>query len=102
MTEEKRIQNKILSYLNKLKKEGYPIFYERRQSGGFSYKKGIPDIYVVYDGKHIEIEVKKKGGKLSTMQEKFRDMCIEKNIGWLVVDDIETLYKYMKNLTNPS
>ena len=95
MTPEKRVQNKILNYLKKLKESRYPIFYERRQAGGFNYKKGIPDIYCVINGKHIEIEVKKEGGQLSTMQEKFRDMCREKNIEWICADNFEEFKLYL-------
>lgn len=95
MTPEKKVQNEILKYLDKLEKDGYKIFHERRQAGGFNYKKGIPDIYCVVNGKHIEIEVKKPGGKLSGMQEKFRDMCKEKNIEWICTDDFEKFKLYL-------
>lgn len=100
MTPEKKVQNEILNYLDKLEKNGYKVFHERRQAGGFNYKKGIPDIYCVVNGKHIEIEVKKPGGKLSTMQEKFRDKCELLNINWIVVDDISELKEYMQEVLN--
>ena len=100
MTPEKKVQNEILKYLDKLEKDGRKIFHERRQAGGFNYKKGIPDIYCVVNGKHIEIEVKKPGGKLSTMQEKFRDKCELLNINWIVVDDISELKEYMQEVLN--
>ena len=89
MTPEKRIQNKILKYLDNLEKSGYPVFYQRRQAGGYSYKKGIPDIYCVVNGKHIEIEVKAPGGHLSPMQEKFRDLFKRNNVEWICVDNVE-------------
>ena len=98
MTPEKQIQNDILDYLKYLKHSFKPIFYERRQAGGLSYKKGIPDIYCVYNGIHIEIEVKKPGGQLSTMQEKFRDMCKTNNIKWICVDDVEQLKTYLDSI----
>lgn len=100
MTPEKKVQNEILKYLDKLEKDGYKVFHQRRQAGGFNYKKGIPDIYCVVNGKHIEIEVKKPGGKLSTMQEKFRDKCELLNIKWMVVDDISELKEYMQEVLN--
>lgn len=100
MTPEKQIQNDILDYLKHLKQSFEPIFYERRQAGGFSYKKGIPDIYCVYYGIHIEIEVKKPGGQLSTMQEKFRDMCETNNIKWICVDDVSQIKEYMLQIKN--
>lgn len=94
MTPEKRVQNGILNYLAELSKTE-PLFYERRQAGGFSYKKGIPDIYCVWKGIHIEIEVKAPGGHLSTMQEKFRDMCKAKTIPWICVESVEELKEYL-------
>ena len=60
MTPEKRVQNKIVDYLHALEDEGFPIFVERRNAGGFSYKKGIPDLYAVINGQHVEIEVKRE------------------------------------------
>ena len=58
MTPEKKVQNQIVNYLNELQTNGFPVFVERRNAGGFSYKKGIPDLYASVNGLHIEIEVK--------------------------------------------
>lgn len=96
MTPEKRIQNKIVDYLNKLQMSGAPVFVERRNAGGFSYKKGIPDLYAVINGKHVEIEVKQPGGELEPMQEKFRQKCKRLNIMWVCatcVEDVDELVK---------
>ena len=98
MTPEKIVQNKILSYLKQLKDNNEPIFYERRQAGGFSYKKGIPDIYFVYNGIHVEVEIKQEHGSLSTMQEKFRDMCKKKNILWICAKDIKDVKEIITEL----
>lgn len=76
-TPEKRVQNPVLKYLKKLKEEGHPIVYERRQALACS-KTGMPDVWVLYNGVHIEIECKKPvGGELRTMQEKQRDLLIK-------------------------
>ena len=88
MTPEKIIQNAIVNYLNQRKKEGLPVYVERRNAGGFSYRKGIADLYAVVDGIHIEIEVKREGGHLETMQEKWRDQCHKLNITWLCADSV--------------
>lgn len=88
MTPEKRVQNAIVDFLNAEKKAGKPVFVERRNAGGFSYKKGIPDLYAVINGIHLEIEVKAPGGHLETMQEKFRDKCKKLNIQWCCHDDV--------------
>ena len=71
MTPEGKIKSDIVKYLSSLKKQKYPIDYDCRQAGGFAYRMGLPDIYVVYKWYHIEIEVKVPNqGKLSAMQEK--------------------------------
>lgn len=97
MTPEKRVQNAILKYLSDLSKTE-PLFYERRQAGGFSYKMGIPDIYFVYNGQHFEVEVKAPGGKQSVMQEKFQEMCEKKNIPYICIDDVEDFKMLMKDV----
>lgn len=89
MTPEKRIQNKIVDYLNERQAFGAPIFVERRNAGGFSYKKGIPDLYAVINGKHVEIEVKQPDGELEPMQEKFRQKCERLNITWVCATCVE-------------
>lgn len=90
MTPEKIVQNEIVDFLNhKQKIEHEPVFVERRNAGGFSYKKGIPDLYAIINGIHLEIEVKAPGGSMSTMQEKFRDKCKKLNVYWCCVDNIE-------------
>lgn len=76
---ESYIQSKITSYLKNLQDEGKPIFFEKRQAGGFHYKEGIPDLYVVIKGRHIEIEIKNENGKRRNMQYKWSE--IFKNLG---------------------
>ena len=73
MTPEGYVLNDILNYLKSLKSLGLPLMYERRSAGGFNYKKGISDIYAVFNGRHIEIEVKRADGRQSVMQEKYYD-----------------------------
>ena len=92
MTPEKKVQNEIINCLHKLAKT-YPIYVERRNAGGFSYKKGIPDLYAIINGIHLEIEVKAPGGKLSVMQEKFRDKCEQLNIAWVCLDSTNDLQR---------
>ena len=89
MTEEKNLQNKMLAYLKTLKEQGKIALYEKRQAGGFSYKKGIPDIYFVcFGGLHVEVEVKAKDGKQSAMQEKFETLCLKNQIPYMLINDL--------------
>ena len=75
-TGEAKLTNQIIKYLDSLVDKGLPLFYEHRSgTGGFNYKKGIPDFYVVLRGRHLEVELKTQNGKLSSMQEKFKYRC---------------------------
>ena len=56
---------------------------------------GIADLYAVINGKHLEIEVKRPGGELSTMQEKWRDKCRELNISWTCVDNLDEFKQFI-------
>ena len=89
MTPEKKVQNNIVDYLKSLEKQGFPVMVERRQAGGFSYKMGIPDLYAVINGIHLEIEVKRPGGQLRPMQEKYKQKCIDKNIAYVCADNVD-------------
>lgn len=96
MTPEKVVQNKILDALRDLEKDGHPIIIQRRQAGSYNYSKGIPDVYFIYNGTHVECEVKRPGGHLSTMQEKWRDRCLQRNCLWCCVESIEDLKLFMR------
>lgn len=98
MTPEKYVQNQILDYLKKLKKDNQPIFFERRNASGVNYKTGIPDIYVVWKDKHIEVEVKSATGKLSIMQEKFRSNCYRIGTPYICPHSFEEFQKEFKKL----
>lgn len=89
------MQNQIVDYLKVLAKANYPVYVERRQAGGFSYKMGIPDLYAVIKGQHVEIEVKRPGGHLRPMQEKWRDKCKQLNIHYCCADDVEVVKSYI-------
>lgn len=100
MTPEGKVKEDILKYFKNLQNQGIPLFYERRQAGGFSYKKGLPDIYFVYNGKHIELELKAKGGKPSGMQlmwqRKFKELY---NIDDYIVESVDEVRQIIENLS---
>ena len=74
MTPERSVKNKIVKRIKELQASGEKIYYEPREAGGYTYRKGIPDIWVCYYGKHIEIEIKAPGGEMSTMQFKWKQI----------------------------
>ncbi len=102
MTPEKYVQNDIINYLKKLQKEGRKLFFERRQAGGFSYKRGICDLYAVYEGIHIEIEVKAEGGELSVNQEKWKEKCKKLNIIYICAYSLEEFKNFFENIIKNS
>lgn len=102
MTPEKEVQNDIVDYLTELEKAGMPLMHDRRQAGGFSYKKGIPDLYAVYNGIHIEIEVKAPGEEQTSMQEKWQMKCEMLNIPYVCADCVEDVTNLLRKLGLPS
>lgn len=98
-TPESSLADKCLAWLKKRKEEGAPLYWEHRSgSGGFNYKEGVPDLFVVANGRHLEIELKAPKGKLSAMQEKFRYRCWKEwNIPHLVPKDIETFASFVES-----
>lgn len=73
---EASLTDKVVTLLTDLQKRGLPIYFEHRSgSGGYSYKKGSPDLFIVIDGTHIECELKDVTGKRSPMQDKFKYRC---------------------------
>lgn len=100
MTHEKIVQNSIIKYFKSLELKGHPIFYERRQAGGFSYHMGISDLYAVYDGYHIEIEVKAPTKTLRPMQEKWKEKCNALGIYYICADNIQIVKDKMKEWFN--
>lgn len=100
MTPEKKVQNSIVNYFHELANQGKPAYIERRNAGGFSYKMGIADLYAIYDGRHIEIEVKAPGKSMRPMQEKWYEKCKALNILHCCCDNIDDMKKFMNEHFN--
>ena len=72
-TPEGKVTKDCLEYLKLLKERGLPIYWEHRSGqGGYSYKKGLPDLFIVIGPYHIEAELKTINGKRSAMQDKYK------------------------------
>lgn len=98
MTPEKEIQNSIMSYFKKLKASGIDNYVERRQAGGFAYKMGLPDLWVVIFGKHIEIEVKRPGGQPRATQEKWARRFTEMGAIYICADAVSDVANIVEML----
>lgn len=100
MTPEKKVQNKIIKYLKDLQDLGEPIFYERRQAGGYSYKAGLPDLWFVYNGIHVEVEIKKPGGERKVLQTKMAKSLIDRKVLYILVDNLEPVKQMIEAIKN--
>ena len=97
MTPEGKVKKKITDLLTRLEKEGAKIHHEVRVAVGPSYKKGLPDLWLVINGQHIEIEVKREeGGVLSTMQIKYQKYFNDLGIPCYVVSNLNEFKEILK------
>lgn len=90
-TPEKKVQDKIISYLDSIHKSGASPHLEwfRRDAIGPNYKRGLPDIWVLVNGRHIEIEVKAPGKSRTAMQIKWEERFRLCRIPYMVVDSFD-------------
>lgn len=102
---EASITSKCIKFLDDLISKGYYIYYEHRSGGsGFAYKKGIPDLFIVINGVHIECEMKTPWGGLSTMQEKWKNKFEQLHIRYMCPTSFEEfkqhIIKFIKEILN--
>lgn len=101
---EKNLLKNVTNFLKKLENEGKPVFWERRQAGGFNYRIGIPDLYVVTNGIHKEIEL--KDSKLKQFEYKpeqvlWQNKFKKVNIESIISNDFEEIKSFiLKDLKN--
>ena len=86
-TPERKVKKKIIEYL-----KAHDICHEPREAGGFTYRKGRADLWLVYMGTHVEVEVKAPGGTMSPMQYKWADYCKQHGVPCYCVSSVEDLY----------
>ena len=89
MTEETKIKQDIKEYL---RKRGVFFYHNLACLGSY---KGIPDITAIYKGKVYQIEVKTPTGKLSYVQQQFRDKWQEQG-GALIIGGLEQVKRVIE------
>lgn len=103
-TPETKIKDAILDWCNASREGGLPILAFRRDSATINYRRGLPDIFVVYKNIHIEVEVKTPEGELSIDQikwgERFRRMGTPYLVARSLTDFIDALNN--DDFLNPS
>lgn len=63
-TPESPVVEGVMDFLEAV--DGHKVIVFRRQAGGLSYKKGLPDVYATVDGIHVEVECKAPAGASPT------------------------------------
>lgn len=92
---ESKVKEQICDYLKSID----DLYFERREALGPGYKKGVPDLFAVYKGYHIEIETKREtGGRLSTMQEKFASKARKYGMVYVLADSLEDVKDIIKKI----
>lgn len=96
-TPERKVKKKIIKWVEQLQKEGVKIYIEPRTVGGYTYRKGLPDYWIVLNGKHIEIEVKKEeNGLLSTTQLQWQQYFKQLHITCYAVASLDEFKEVIK------
>lgn len=94
--QETKLSTKCINYLKQLKSQGHFIYWEHRTGGGgFNYRKGIPDLFVVINSIHIEVELKTPTGKRSSMQDKWAYIFQENHIHYTCPKSFEDFKKFI-------
>ena len=100
MTPEAKVTKQCLDYLKALKEKGYPLYWEHRSGqGGFNYKKGLPDLFIVFARYHIEVELKALNGKRSTMQDKYKKIFESHGTPYICPHSFEEFRDYIDSFT---
>lgn len=95
---ESFVAEDCLDYLQELSGRGVPIYWEHRSgSGGFAYKKGIPDLFIVVSSTHIECELKTPVGKRSTMQIKWAQRFLKNGIPYICPHSFQEFKEFIDN-----
>lgn len=98
MTPEKKVQNSIEKYLSRLQTdhpEYHILFFRRQALAGMGYKNGLPDIFVIVNGLHLEVEIKKPGGTPSAFQIKWQREFKNNNVPCCIVDSLDEFKKFI-------
>lgn len=98
MTPEAKVKSSIVKYLSQLKAQREPIFHDVRQAGSFNYKEGMPDIWLLYYGVHVEVEVKALGGHQRAAQEKWQKIFTDSQVPCFCVDSVDKVKQIINTI----
>ena len=94
---EGALTEQVVAWLKAKKAGGTPLCWEHRSgSGGFAYKQGIPDLFVVCGRYHIEVELKAPGGRRSPMQDKRRGIFLKMGTPYVCPTTLAEFAEFME------
>lgn len=97
-TPESKIKKQITDFIDRLEKQGHQVYWERRDASGLNYEKGKPDLWMCYNGLHIEIEVKAAGGERSAMQELWARKFESLSIAYILADSVDAFKEQLEKI----
>jgi hypothetical protein len=95
LTPETKIKNAIIAYCNEQYDKGVPMLCFRRDSASINYRRGLPDMYIIYGAYHIEVETKTPDGELSIDQIKWRDRLTRMGTPYLVARSLQDFKDFL-------
>lgn len=96
-SEETKLKDSCLRYLEKLKKEGQLIVWNKRWSGGIFQKAGFPDLEIWYKGKHLDVEFKDLSNTSTLQDDKIEEIKATGNIV-TVIDNLRAFKDFINSI----
>lgn len=93
MTPEDKVKKKITDYCDQ-----HDIYWERRQAMAIAYRKGLPDLWMIVGGKHLECEVKAPGGSRSNLQYQKEKLLVSHGAEYICADNLDDFVKKVEEL----
>lgn len=90
-TPEGKVKDILRNYLEKHK-----IWYYCPVSGGYS-RNGVPDFFILHNGRFIGVEVKRDGEKATALQRLEGEKIITAGGAWFQVAGVEAMREFVKN-----
>ena len=89
-TPEGKVKDVLRNYLEKHK-----IWYYCPVSGGYS-RNGVPDFFILHNGRFIGVEVKRDGEKATALQRLEGEKIVAAGGTWFEVAGIEAMQEFVK------
>ena len=96
-SEETKLKDAAIRFLESLRKEGHAIVWNKRWSGGIFQKAGFPDLEIWYKAKHIDVEFKDMSDTSTLQDDKIKDIEATGNIV-VVIDNLRAFKDLIRSI----